>query len=502
MVAGSANQIPSYVSSVPKGDEHGVYLAVDLGGTNLRVCSVHLHGDTTYTLKQAKHTVPRELRVNASYQPLFRFIAGKIKDFLEEHPEASLEEPSGPGGATRRQLGFTFSFTCEQDSLLSGTLAHWDKGWDIPDALGRNPCVMLQWAIDDLQLPVVVSALANDSVGTLMARSYTSGGPAPTLIGAIFGTGTNAAYVERLANVRKLHSRAEFKNHGPDDLMVINTEWGCFDEELHSLPSSSYDRILDAASPQPGEQMLEKRVGGLYLGELLRLAILQLAEAGLFDMTVDEDSPLHVREAINSSFLSYLAADSSESYSQAMEVVSTVLKAQNVSRQDAQAIRLVAVAIGRRAARIAGASLAAIILWPERHLPWPTTDVPAVAEEATSSTTVSPSKMSRFCMSLNHLLRKLLGLQSLTPKPSSPGADGRSTATLASNRTLMNENLIDVGVDGSLIEFYPGFEAEMRGALRDVPEIGPEKEPAVSIGMVKDGSALGAALMAQAAACQ
>lgn len=32
--------IPSYVTDVPTGKETGTYLALDLGGTNLRVCSI------------------------------------------------------------------------------------------------------------------------------------------------------------------------------------------------------------------------------------------------------------------------------------------------------------------------------------------------------------------------------------------------------------------------------------------------------------------------------
>lgn len=65
----------------------------------------------------------------------------------------------------------------------------------------------------------------------------------------------------------------------------------------------------------------------------------------------------------------------------------------------------------------------------------------------------------------------------------------------------MDEDIIDIGADGSLIEFYPDFEAEMRGAMRDVPEIGEAGEQRIRIGLAKDGSGVGAALMAQAA-CQ
>ena len=58
------------------------------------------------------------------------------------------------------------------------------------------------------------------------------------------------------------------------------------------------------------------------------------------------------------------------------------------------------------------------------------------------------------------------------------------------------EDIIDVGVDGSLVEFYPGFEELVREALREVPEIGELGEKRVRIGIAKDGSGVGAALIA------
>lgn len=48
---------------------------------------------------------------------------------------------------------------------------------------------------------------------------------------------------------------------------------------------------------------------------------------------------------------------------------------------------------------------------------------------------------------------------------------------------------LQVGVDGSLVEFYPGFEVRLRQALRDM--VGEECEKQVQIGLAKDGSGIG-----------
>jgi hexokinase len=69
-------------------------------------------------------------------------------------------------------------------------------------------------------------------------------------------------------------------------------------------------------------------------------------------------------------------------------------------------------------------------------------------------------------------------------------------AILIHSRKIETSDMIDVGVDGSLVEFYPNFEGYMRDALREVPEVGPAGEKKLRIGISKDGSGVGAALIA------
>ncbi|PYH97059.1 hypothetical protein BO71DRAFT_347817 [Aspergillus ellipticus CBS 707.79] len=481
-------QLPSYVRRVPTGKEKGTFLAVDLGGSNCRICQVSLHGDSTFTVSQTKHIVPPDVMVNSSYRPLFDFVAHRIADFLAAQPDLSCSQKP-------YELGFTFSFTCEQTSLASGRLIHWDKGWDIPDAVGRDPCRMLQEAIDNQGLPVLVTVLANDSVGTLLTRSYTSGPTISTLAAVIFGTGTNAAYIEPLSNVRRLEVQAI-----SDDIMVMNTEWGCFDDKMEVLPRTSFDDELDQTSTDPGSQMLEKRVSGLYLGELLRLAILKLVHANAFAMTVPKTSMVFQRDTIDSSLLSDLAGAGPDNV---VQLVRDTLSVENVSGVDLQAIQMLATAIARRAARLAGASLAAIII-QSRRLEMSTTS--AEHPKKIQRNECQPQTVSRFSMRsvqrfwydttlLWRWLLRLVGMGSLLGKPPAPIPPLPEPKCLEPCR----EDIIDVGADGSLIEFYPLFEAEMRQAMRDIPEVGPSGDQRIRIGMAKDGSGVGAALIAQAA---
>ena len=68
------------------------------------------------------------------------------------------------------------------------------------------------------------------TVGTLLSRSYQAG---PALIGAIFGTGTNGAYIDHTRTVKKLGAKAiaeaEAGGEHAGEFMVVNTEWGAMD---------------------------------------------------------------------------------------------------------------------------------------------------------------------------------------------------------------------------------------------------------------------------------
>lgn len=490
------------MTSIPDGSEKGTFLAIDLGGTNCRICSVTLNGDGTFAVKQSKARVARDLRVNASSKPLFAFIATKLADFIAAEMPPSGQHGSEETSSEPHRLGFTFSFTVEQTSIAHGTLIHWDKGWDIPEAIGKDPCILLQEAIDEMKLPVKVCVLANDSVGTLLTRSYTSKSSAPTLAGVIFGTGTNAAYVERLRNITRMpgyEQASSATDSRRDDVMVINTEWGSLDDGIDLIPSTKFDVILDEASTDPGSQMLEKRVSGLYLGELLRLVISSLIDKSALTMTLTEqDGEATPRDGyIDSSLLSALAVhEKAGDLRQAQDLISKVIGADNISEADAVIICRAARAIARRAARLAGAALAAVILQSGRLSSIPTEQSSGSAGMEQKLGTMGRSSLmgifADFYGALSLFTRKVLHAFGISRW------HGRHSPDIPSSQPPAVE-AIDIGVDGSLIEFYPGFEDEIRTALRQVTDIGPAGESRIRIGMAKDGSGVGAALMAQAA---
>lgn len=236
------SMIPTYVYGLPNGKETGRYLALDLGGTNLRVCEVSLNDkEHEFELKQEKYKVSDELKTGP-FVDLFDHMANSIKHFLDTKGKAIENGEKIP-------LGFTFSFPVDQTAINKGRLINFTKGFKCTDAIGRDVVEMLQKSLNDKNVPVNVVALVNDTVGTLLAHSYKTGS---AKIGAIFGTGTNGAYLENLSEIGKLPESLR-NNPGVESpsKMVVNIEWGNVDNGRAALPINFIDDELDSDTWNP-----------------------------------------------------------------------------------------------------------------------------------------------------------------------------------------------------------------------------------------------------------
>ncbi|KAI9370461.1 hypothetical protein BJX61DRAFT_515473 [Aspergillus egyptiacus] len=261
----------AWVPSFPSGNETGRYLTVDMGGTNLRICDVDLTDlKSEFTLRQQKFKLPRELKRGTGEQ-LWEFLAEKLLDFLRAHDLPPNKEEKMP-------LAFTFSYPVTQEHVRHGVLQRWTKGFDISDVEGKDVVAEFEKVLERKNVPVRIAALVNDTVGTLIASAYKN----PAIrVGSIFGTGCNAAYMERCDRIPKIAGQND-KFTG-DSLVAINCEYGAFDNSHTILPRTRFDEEIDQTSARPGQQTYEKMVAGMYLGELLRLILLHLHEShGLF----------------------------------------------------------------------------------------------------------------------------------------------------------------------------------------------------------------------------
>jgi len=318
---------------------------LDMGGTNLRVCEIILTEEKSeFDIIQSKYRMPEELKTGES-EELWEYIADCLQQFVETHHNGQkLDE---------LHLGFTFSFPATQDYIDHGVLQRWTKGFDIAGVEGENVVPMFEAAIAKRGVPIKLTALINDTTGTMIASAYTD----PKMkIGCIFGTGCNAAYMEDCGSIPKL----AHMNLPKDMPMAINCEWGAFDNEHKVLPRTQYDIIVDKDSPRPGQQAFEKMIAGLYLGEIFRLVLVDLhdnKEIHIFEgQNIDK---LRKAYTLDSSFLSLVEEDPFENLSETGDLFSNKLSI-TTTRPELELIRRLAELIGTRAARLSACGVAAI----------------------------------------------------------------------------------------------------------------------------------------------
>ncbi|GAB2250123.1 hypothetical protein Droror1_Dr00013482 [Drosera rotundifolia] len=338
----------SFVHNLPTGDEVGLFYALDLGGTNFRVLQVTLLGrEHGIKEKQRSYEVPAELKVGKLHE-LFDYMAEKIAVFIREEEGAEYQLLPGQ----KRELGFTFSFPVLNCRINSGTLLKWTKRFSIDDAIGKDMVNELTKALEKQGLEINVTAMVNDTVGALAEGRYYN---KDCVASVILGTGTNAAYVEHVKKIQKLHG-----SFPSSDNMVINMEWGNF--QSPNLPLTEYDVSLDAESLHPHEQILEKMVSGEYLGEIVRRVLLRMAkEAAFFGDTVPKK--LEEPYILGTGDVSAMHDDTSSDLSVVAEKLAHVLQLSgSISLEKRKVVVKLCAAVARRSARLSAAAILGILM--------------------------------------------------------------------------------------------------------------------------------------------
>ncbi|XP_043693431.1 hexokinase-3-like [Telopea speciosissima] len=334
-----------FVDKLPDGNEEGTYYALDLGGTNFRVLMVQLGGKELKIMGHEieRQPIPQHLLTSTS-EDLFDFIASTIKEFVE-----SEEDDYGVQLDRRRDLGFTFSYPVKQLSVSSGLLIKWTKGFSIEDMVGKDVSECLQQALTKKGLDMRVAVLVNDTVGTLALGHYDD---QDTVAAVIFGTGTNACYVEQTDAIIKCQGL--LTNSGG---MVVNMEWGNFWSS--HLPRTSYDMDLDADSPNPNDQGFEKMISGMYLGDIVRRVILRMTQES--DVFGDVASRLSVPFILRTPLMAAMHEGESPDLTEVSRILKDTFEIDDVPLKVRKLIVRVCDVVTRRAARLAAAGIVGIL---------------------------------------------------------------------------------------------------------------------------------------------
>ncbi|XP_045769605.1 hexokinase type 2 isoform X1 [Maniola jurtina] len=330
----------TYIQDLPNGKERGKFLALDLGGTNFRVLIINL-GENHFDMQSKIYAIPNHIMTGTGLA-LFDHIAECLANFMKEH--GVYEE--------RLALGFTFSFPLKQLGLTKGILQRWTKGFSCSGVVGEDVVQGLKDAIarrGDVQIDIC--AILNDTTGTLMSCAWKNHN---CKIGLIVGTGSNACYVEKTENCEL------FDGEPGKPELLINTEWGAFgDDGTLDFIRTEFDRDVDTNSINPGKQIQEKMISGMYMGELVRLALVKFTRMGLLFGGRGSDM-LYQRGSFYTKYVSEIESDKAGDYTSCMEVLEE-LGLSHATEADMAGVRHVCEAVSRRAAHLVSAGIATLL---------------------------------------------------------------------------------------------------------------------------------------------
>ncbi|XP_060106981.1 hexokinase-2 isoform X3 [Heteronotia binoei] len=169
-------------------------------------------------------------------------------------------------------------------------------------------------------------------------------------VGLIVGTGSNACYMEEMRHIDLVE--------GDEGRMCINMEWGAFgDDGVLNDVRTQFDRDIDMGSLNPGKQLFEKMISGMYMGELVRLILVKMTKEHLLfggQLTSDLLTTGH----FETRYVSAIEKEK-EGLLKAHEVLTKL--GLNPSHEDCVATQRICEIVSTRSANLCGAALAAVL---------------------------------------------------------------------------------------------------------------------------------------------
>ncbi|KAK3293946.1 uncharacterized protein B0H64DRAFT_374796 [Chaetomium fimeti] len=307
----------------PTTRDQGRFLAIDIGGSNLRVGFVELlSGDGTLEHRAEDRYQPNRLLEqswpiqehlkNQNSESLFSWIGEQVAQVVRKGCE-TLAVPR----AAELPMGVTFSFPMQQKSLSKAILMPMGKGFAVTSNLDLGAHLTVGYekhrAAD--MPPIRIAAIANDAVATLVSFIYQFPVQAhqKAAMGLIVGTGCNATLPLKLSTLHESKRPASISilpgQEVSDVKIAVNTEWSIrgTTPPLRKLGFiSRWDTELDQAGEIPGFQPLEYMTAGRYLGELARLIFIDYYGAVLGLPISLLPNKLHQRFGLPTTFISHL----------------------------------------------------------------------------------------------------------------------------------------------------------------------------------------------------
>ncbi|KAG4930549.1 hypothetical protein AAZX31_17G151500 [Glycine max] len=337
------NMVISNVTSLPLGDEEGFFYGVNLQGKHLLMLCARLGGKSMpiSALQREEISIPDAVLAGAS-EEITDYVATEIAKFVSLHPEIQDGAP-----AKKKKLGFTLSYPVDEVLPFAATTFQ-RKSANNP--VRKGMVKDLNKALTNHGMKMHVSSLVDETIGGLAGGRYYN---RESVAAITLGMNTNAAYVESAEEVANDLTQSPNSSE-----LVISMEWGKFNSP--HLPLTSFDASVDAESSNPGREIFEKLISGMYLGEVVRQVLLKLArETALFGSNVPPK--LMTPYLLRSPDMAAMHQDMSEDREIVSEKLSEIFDIDSCSLMAREMVAEVCDIVTERGARLAGAGIVGII---------------------------------------------------------------------------------------------------------------------------------------------
>ncbi|MBN2020601.1 MAG: hypothetical protein JW749_10310 [Sedimentisphaerales bacterium] len=255
------DMIPTYIEVGADIPANKRVIAIDAGGTNFRVATVYFDDQKKAVMENLRLYKMPGLRQEVGKDEFFRIMAGCLKGV------AHIAE----------NIGFCFSYAVEMFPNKDGRLIRFSKEVKAQEVVGQLIGENLNRALASMGLGGDKHiVLLNDAVATLLAGVRYKNKTYDSYIGFILGTGTNACYVEKNSQLKKIEALE------PSKSQIINTESGNFGR----CHRGKIDISFDKSTANPGVHKFEKMFSGAYLGGLYLRTIQKACTENMFSTHV------------------------------------------------------------------------------------------------------------------------------------------------------------------------------------------------------------------------
>lgn len=252
----SLKMIPTYLSADGLSYEGETAIAIDIGGTNLKIALTRFHNGAFQILESSESSVPG-LSTEITKDVFFAEIANRLLPMINQSS----------------RIGVCFSHAAEILPNRDGRLISFSKEISVTGSEGMEITRELSRTLFELGYREPKNyVLLNDTAAALLsgaARSQVQSYDG--YIGFVLGTGKNLSYIEKTNKIKKLQGSYQ------KSAMIVNTESGYFDR----IQLGAFDEELNNTTSNPRAHMLEKMTSGKYLGQLILISYQRAALDGL-----------------------------------------------------------------------------------------------------------------------------------------------------------------------------------------------------------------------------